>query len=434
MNTSGRFSWPDPINPTFITRDLTLLQKERDQPPIPLSRVMLIELIPHSLYIVPPDVYSKFSNVSGLQAGRVLSRNLKVSQRIHGSVQKDIHQCFISFDGVYTAQRSFGRIDRRYKAEEIPANNQLAGVLDYLLRQSWELHRLEDDDREEFVLYAIGAADEYGSPIDAHKVEAQQRTRQVSQLEDSRGRFNPGRLPLVCLAGERQIYLRTQSVRCIGRRMGFREAVLEYYISRIRDLCRTSLRSLHQKLKGEWLGHAPHRTARIVKQEAERLQRMAQKFRSIVVRPFCRALIHCADELDEATKLLYRAARQRRAELIEEARTAIEKVYRSLKLVECHWRLEDVLLLVSDLHDRKRAIGASEQCAWYKELESIYRTLVQADPVTGKKLEHQFQRRVLPHVVPHVYLSIKALMEMECGKDSDFTKVRQELKLACEPL
>lgn len=443
MQEPINFRWPDPQEPKIITRDLTVLRNRRRRvkkneskpEPLVLRGVKLIELIPHCLYEVPIDCHETAEGVRELRAGCILSRNLKLSERLNsGPVEEDVKQCFISYDGVYKARRGVGHADRRYRSREIPANKRLAGSLDELVRASWELHKVDEDGHEAFVLIAVQAAKRYGKPIDGTKVAAQKRTLQAGTLIDTKGRFNPSRIPLICFAGENKIASRIQAVRGIGRRMSFREVVLEHYIDRLREIVQDVSRSQQHRLREEWLAPSLKRTPKLVRQEAERLEDASKRLRTIVTRPFSRSFTRSADDLDAAAQLLREAANGRNGNTILNAKELIGQVFRATIQLDCHWRLEEVLLQLGILEDRGDQLEASRQLMWHDELRAVHKILVRVELTTGKRLEHGFKGPVLQRVIPHVHLADAHLMRVLAHGGSDLVTMKEELDKAVEPL
>ncbi len=455
------FCWPDPQEPKIITRDLTVLRNRRRRikkgeakpEPLVLRGVRLIELIPHCLYEVPVDCHEMTNSVRELRPGCILSRNLKLSERLNGGrieeevkqprrplgsglrpSQSEASEVFISYDGVYKARRGVGHADRRYRSREIPVNKKLAGTLDELMRTSWELHKVDEDGHQAFVLVAVTAAKDYGKPIDQTKRRAQARTLQAGTLVDTRGQFNPGRIPLICFAGEHEIASRIQAVRGIGRRMSFREAVLEHYIDRLREIVRDVSRSQQHRLRKEWLAQTSERTPKKVREEADRLEDAARRLCAVVTRPFSRSFTRSADDLDAAARLLREAANGRNGDSILKAKELIGQVFRATIQQECHWRLEEVLLQLGVLEDRGEKLEASRQLMWHDELRSVHHKLVSVEPITGRRLEHGFRGPVLQRVVPHVHLADAYLMRALRQGGSDLESMKEELDKAVEPL
>lgn len=448
------FHWPDPQEPKLITRDLTVLRNRRRRTksdlragsgsagkggakpePLVLRGVRLVEIVANCLYEVSADCHDLAKGVRELRAGCILSRNLKLSERINcGSVEEEMKQCFVSYDGAYKARRGVGHADHRYRSREIPANKKLAGSLDELVRTSWELHKVDEDGRQAFVLIAVQAAKQYGSPIDEIKVAAQKRTLQAGTLIDTKGRFNPGRIPLICFAGEHEIATRIQAVRGIGRRMSFREAALEHYIDRLLEIVRDVSRSQQHRLREEWLAPTRERTPRLVRQEADRLQDAATRLRAIISRPFSRSFIRSAGDLDAAAQRLREAASGRDGDFIDRARDLVGQVLRATIQQECHWRLEEVLLQLGILMDRGDELDPSRQLMWREELRAVHKILVSVEPITGKRLEHGFKGSVLQRVIPHVHLACAHLMRVLAQGGPYLPTMKEELDKAVEPL
>ncbi|TAL49796.1 hypothetical protein EPN81_04600 [Patescibacteria group bacterium] len=444
MITSNRFvfHWPDPQEPKIITRDLTVLRdrtrsrKGEPKPaPLMLRGIKLIELVAHCLYEVPVDCHELAKDVRALRSGCILSRNLKVSERLNkGSIEEEWKQCFISYDGIFKARRGVGHVDRRYRSCEILANRKLAGTLDELVRTSWELHKVDDDGREAFVLIAVTAAKEYGKPIDETKQRAQARALQAGTIADKTGRPNPGRIPLICFAGEHEIASRIQTVRGIGRRMSFREVVLEHYIDRLREIVLDVSRSQQYRLRDEWLAPTAWRTPKKVREEADRLERAAKRLRAIVTRPFSRSFSRSADDLDTAAQLMREAADDRNGIRIARVKEIIGQVFRATVQLECHWRMEEILLQLGILEDRGENLDDSRKRRWHVELRAIHHKLVSVEPFTNQRLEHGFKGPVLPRVVPHVHLADTYLMRVLSQGGPDLESMKEELNKAVEPL
>lgn len=327
-----------------------------------------------------------------------------------------------------------GHADRRYRSREIPANKKLAGTLDELVRTSWELHKVDEDGRIAFVLVAVRAATNYGKPIDETKRRAQARTLQAGSIIDTTGRFNPGRIPLICFAGEHEIATRIQAVRGIGRRMSFREAVLEHYIDRLCEIVREVSRSQQYRLREAWLAPTKERTPRKVREEADQLEFAAKRLRSVATRPFIRSFTRSAHDLDEAAKLLREAANGHNGDTILKAKELIGQVYRATVQQECHWRLEEVILQLGILEDRAEELEDSRQLLWRDELRAVHRILVGVEPITGKRLEHGFKGPVLQRVIPHVHLAGAHLMRILAQGGPDLVAMKDHLDKAVEPL
>lgn len=421
--------WPDPWAPVYVVRDFMLLRDGED--PLPVVQMRLIELIPGCLYEIPArEPHDHLDRVKELRTGKLLSRNLKISKRKNGeAAEEEDKQCLISYDGIYKARRGLGRADRRGKGIEIPDLKNWDGSFNTLMRTSWELRRAEPEEKAEFVLVAVGAVERHVRVLDEDKRKALGRTLQTVSLRD-----RPECIPLVCFAGHNRLIARIQAVRGIGRRMSLRELVLEHYIDRLREICHDVAISQEYRLRKHWLVPGPKRTPRIVRQEADQLEAAARRLRLIVTRPFSRAFARVADDMDEAAKLLREAANGRNGDTIERVKEIIGRIYRSMKQLEYHWQLEEIMLQAAVLQDRNDTPSVSQQSTWHEELRFVHRRLTSVNNLTHKRLEDGFKRPVLPHVVPHVHLADVHLMRQLSDGGPDLEKMYEELRTACDPL
>lgn len=421
--------WPDPWAPVYITRDFMLLRDGEDT--FPIVQMRLIELIPGCLYEIPArEANESLDRVRELRPGKILSRNLKISKRKNGdAAENEDKQCFVSFDGIYKARRGLGRADRRGKGIEIPDLKNWDGTFETLIRTSWELRRGTPGEKVEFVLVAVGAAERHIHVLDEDKRKALGRTLQTVSWKDQ-----PECIPLVCFAGHNRLIARIQAVRGIGRRMSLRELVLEHYIDRLREICREISVSQDYRLRRAWLSPSPKRTPKVVREEARQLEHAAARLRQIATRPFSRTFTRVAADMDEAARLLREAASGRNADTITKAKEVIGRIYRSMRQLEYHWQLEEIMLQAAVLQDRKDSPSGSQQSMWHEELRFVHRRLTSIDSLTKKRLEEGFKRPVLPRVVPHVHLADVHLMRQRSDGGSDLEKMYEELRTACEPL
>lgn len=427
-----RFEWPDPWNPVFVTRDFTLIQDGEE--PMSVQGMRLIQLVADCLYEVP-DSGSAEETTRGLRHGCILSRNLRLTERFTGGdLSEQAKQCFVSYDGVYKARRGLGRADQRGNAREIPDLRTWTGSLEELLRMSWKLRKDGSGDQTRFVLTAAVAAEDHRRVIDRTKIEALARTLQAGSMLDKRGRFNPGRIPLICFAGQRQLAMRIQAVRGIGRHMSFREVVLEHYIDRLSEICRDVMRSQEYRLRSDWLAENNKRTPQKVRVEAQRFEDAARRLRQIKIRPFCRSFTRASDDMNEAAKILREAAENRDVDKIANSKVVIGRVYRSMRMLEQHWRLEELMVQCANVLDHGSDLSYARRRMWHSELCGVHRVLTHVDKITRQKLENGFVNPVLHRVVPHVYLADASLMRSQADGGTDLRTMYAELRIACSPM
>jgi hypothetical protein len=451
---------PDPMEPVVITRDFRLLRTRNKgagrQSPLDIKNFALIELVPHCLYEVPSHGPGVLADVPELAPGRILSRNLSVSERLNGDGELGYgQQCFISFKTVYTARRGMAHAETRGRSVELPALRTWDDTFNWMVKTSWTLHLVGEGEKQEYVLVAAALLDQHGRVIDKRKVEALRRSLQAGDLKDSIGRFNPGRIPLIIFAGQKQLAKRIQGVRGISRRMSFREAVLEVYIDRLRLMCRQIADSQLHRLQSRKLfgddrllppqargaASSEERSTKTVLKEAGRLDSVAARLETVVTKPFDRSIKHTVRDLRDAAKTMVEAAEVAgtdgpdvAATVMLRVRDPLMRVYHSMKLRELHWQLEELVLQTAVLMDRSETISASRKRVWGEELRFIHRRLTRPDPMTGKLLDHGFSREVRASVFPHVHLAIVHLMRQHADGGPDLKNVDKELRKACAPL
>jgi hypothetical protein len=436
-HSNFRFLLPDPMNPRVVRRDLKLLLGDRKAAPVELKEVALIELIRGRLYEVPEDAHPEQSKYLELKRGRILSRNWKVSKKFNDgkSPVLDAQQCFTTFADAFRARRGTGRVDRVGRARKIPALVDWRDGLQKLTRSSWKLRRVDVDGQGAYVLQAVSLMHGHAGVRDEDKVSALARTAQAGDPLDSLGRFNKGRIPLQCHGASNSLHRRTQAVRGIGWNMNFRETVLEAYLDALQTFCREVSFSQEYRLQDHWLVHDSGRTAGTVRIEARRLLEESVDLRKITTLPFGWALSRSADDLGRASELLFEAANSLDPSKIVDAKAFISRVYRSMQLLECRWRLEELLLQVSVMQDKQLELGASTQRMWIEELGFILGKLSRRDPLTKKGLDHGFRGLRMARMRVSYVVAARAAVARELSEGGpDMDGFHAQLKLACDPL
>lgn len=418
-----RVTWPDPFKPLFTTRALTLTRSKRE--PLAIEGIKLIVLVNKCLYLVPEDGY-------GLKAGQVLARNLDLTERRGGSREQPGTEQFVAFESLFTARRGVSKIDPGQGVETVDLEAWLKD-LDWMVRTSWTLHLADEEGEGQYVWRAEQAASARARVRNEHKSSAQGRTVQAASVKDSRGRKNPGRIPLICFAGERELHRRIRQIRGIGHRMSWRQVVLEHYIDRLREVIQQISRDAHYRI-GSPLLFGDKRTRRTVLTQADQMDFEAGRIQAVVGRPFSRTFVHVAEDLC-ATAIQFRdAAKELSGEIMESAQATLRKIYRSVRMLEFHWRLEELLLQASDFKASGKELEQSQKTAWHNELRRVHWLLTRPDPFTGERWEEGFQRRVLPHVVPQIHLADVHLMQTVEDGGPDFEGMYDRLREACAPL
>jgi len=418
--------WPDPERPVVISRALTLI-KDKEEPSV-FMNVKLEVLVNGVLYLVLEDR-------DGLRRGNVLSKNRQLTKKHGGSEERPLSHCFICYDNVNDARRGIGRLDGTYRLLEIPNLREWQDRLDWIMQRSWTLHRVGDEEQQRYAWFAAQTVEEHRSVRDERKVHALQKTRATVSILDRLNRRNPGRIPLMVSSADLSLVRRTQAVRGIGRRMEWRGVVLEAYIDRLRAKCREIQRAVQQKLSSDSV-FSEKRTPRTVRLCSERMSAYSEHLRTLGARPFSRAFEHAAADLGQAARYLHEAAEERSGDKIEQAKGLLHRVYRSMRMLEFHWRLEEVLVVVAAAHHRGKELSGSELVLATEELASIHSRLNAHEELTGEPFEHGFERHILPRVLPLVHQARGALMNVRHGKSNgtSYTSVAYgHLKAACAP-
>ncbi len=414
-----RVKWPDPWEPVYVTRPLTLARGGHR--PLQINALKLIVLCNHCLYLVAEDKH-------GLRTGQVLARNLDLTRRRGGKQGELETEQFIRFENLNAARRGVSKYDPGQGVEQADINRWLAD-LDWMVRTSWTLHRADPDEQAQYIARAENTAAARSRVRNEEKVEAAGRTSQASSPIDSIGRPNTGRLPLICFAGERKLHDRIQQMRGIGRRMSWRELVLMHYIDRLREISKQVRRDAEQRWKSSPIAGPKRRPSRLL-QEATRMRWEAGQLRKLIGRPFDRNFLNVARDLEEAADQMQAAAAARDSSLIEQVKATLRKIFRSSQLLVFHWDLEELLVSISTHQVSKQGLTPQQRRLWYNEVERIHRMLKGRESTTNEPWEKGYRRKVLPRVNSELQLAKVNLAQ----KNLNLKQAYEHLKGACAPL
>ncbi len=415
------FKWPDLHNPQIIERTLVLSLSKKDNRVV---TVRVVVLIGRCLYLV-------HEKQDGLREGQVLSRNLELTREIGYNPDLDAEQVFIVYDSLFDARRAFSRINPQYREVEIPELVNWKWDADWLLRQSWTLDEADSQRRSQFVLRAGDRANKHARDRNQEKVAAQGRTRRVALETDVTGRRNIGRIPLMCGAIERGLQRRVQSVRGIGRRMDWRAVVVEHYLDQLRQECFLLRRCAQSALITKAIFEPGSRSAPAMRKLAMRMAHYATQLATIRARPFNRTFRHASHELTEASRLLTLAADAREGTYANLAKAQLATTYRSMCLLEQHWRIEDILTTVSTLFHRRKKLQTDQVVMMKDELIDVLGHLERPDPHTGELIHAGFKR---PDTVEDTMLRLRSCIALLSQESIKLKDLRIQLKAACRPL
>ncbi|MBI2475463.1 hypothetical protein HYV69_03510 [Candidatus Uhrbacteria bacterium] len=353
-----------------------------------------------------------------------------MTRRKGGDTTEPSEQVFVRYKSIFDARRGIGRVYGRYNEIEIPELRRWKIDTDWLLRTSWTLHRATKEQEEQFVWQAERRIREHERDKSEIKIDALKRFVKISTLTDSLGRRNTTMIPLVCCAVDRSLEARTQQVRGIGRRMDWRAVVLEYVIDQLQTECRSIRRATQEALQASDI-FGQNRTPKSLRIRANRISDYIRFLKTVQVRTFTRVFNHVVSELEEAAELLHDTADKRNTQHLERVRLLFGKIYRSMILLEQHWRLEEVLIVVSSHVHNVEVLSADQIRLFTEELDEVHRTLTNQDPVTGVHIDTDFETDVLPTVVGSVLSCLTNLR----GEGGVFLpSLYNDLKTACKPL
>ncbi len=423
-----RVVWPSLDRPIHIERDLVFVQGRANGTEGEkkfLTAVALEVLVNGSLYVVIREGH-------GLRKGQVLSRNMKLTEVGDGDRHDPSSHHFIRYDDVYNARRALGRLHGNYKRAEVPSLRGWSSQLNWMMEMSWTLHKAGEGDKNQFVWVAEQLIDQHGRVRDSNKVSAIGRTRKAGTKTDATGRVNTGMIPLLCSAANRSLTRRIQAVRGIGRRMDWRAVVLEAYIDQLREQSQVIGRAAKQRLASAHV-FGDKRTKGSVERHANRMRSYAERLGQIHARPFSRAFMHVGAELLLGASSMSYAAETLDSDRMEESAAILRRIYRSMKMLEYHSRLEEILVLVAEAHHRGVEVEGRTLTLCIEELSRVHSLLTQNDSFTGESLEEGFRNSVLARVVSSMQLARLALLHGVADGESKTSVAYKNLKEACAP-
>lgn len=417
--------WPDILKPVVIERDLILLLKSDHC--VAVVGIKLEVLVNGCLYIVVTEDYN------GIRRGEILSRNLKETKKRGGSLEDPRSHVFIRYSDINAARRGIGRIDGTYRKVETPNLSEWRKQLDQMMRLAWTLHRV-DGPEEKFEWIAEQAVYKNKRVVDEKKVQAHKKTVKAASKKDKLDRHNTGMIPLLCGAADDRLFGRIQTIRGIGRRMDWRGVVLENYIDQMRSKCQEIQRDVEQKLSSDTL-FGDKRTTQRVRHSASDMHGYAKHLRMFNVRPFMHALAHAADDLESAATRMDEAATNANASKMEDVGCILRRIYRSMRLLELHSHLEEVLVIVAEAHHRKTTVQGDILAKCIDEIQFVQNAFSKNDPFTRELLEHGFVRKFLAMPKQNINIARFALArQMSDPSNRLHTDTAYEyLKAACAP-
>jgi hypothetical protein len=161
----------------------------------------------------------------------------------------------------------------------------------------------------------------------------------------------------------------------------------------------------------------------------------ADHLATIPARPFSRAFHHASLDLRTAAASLDDAADNRNQKVMEVAASILRRVYRSMRMLELHWRLEEALVVVAAAYHRKMPLTDAEKLMCSEELNRVRFELSSTDEFTGELLEKGFANQILPNVNMEIRLALAEVVRdhVVINKTTPVAGAYEHLKLACAP-
>ena len=406
----------------FEERGLLLRTRGKEEPLV----LHLQVIVPHSVYLVQADEH-------GLKAGQVLVRNLELGRRLGWKNPAYECQMFVRYDNLFDALRAMSRLNPTYKAVEVPAMEAWRANADELQEMSWTM-RVEDVDGQlVYHAQAWKAIDAHKHVENAHKEKALDQMQRAAKVTDRRGRFNPGRLPLMLLTVDLALWARIQEVRYIGQRMDYRAMALQMFIDACDNMVETTRLDLKQLLRPAGV-FGEGRSTKKMQEAAQRLKISASPLYLIKIRPFSHVFANVAKDMADASALMYEAGIRKDPIKADQAKMLIHRAYRSLVLLQRARFIHEVLATVSSIIHQKIVPDRAEMLDLRLSLVAILQKFNEQDHFTHEDLELGFRNPVLPRVLAHLELALTNLKLFEDDSVKRFRAVHRHLKAAVAPL
>ena len=425
----GVLSTLDLMNPQFDDhRSFTLRMRGKNEQHLTMR---LQVLIPGSMYLVPDGC----DESTGLKKGNVLIRNLDLQQRLNGGVAVTYNQqLFVRYHSVFEAYRAMSRINPTYKRVEIPMVENWLCDTDQLMKLAWTLTTKNvGKSHVEYTATAHEAARPSELAENTHKQAAYKQTMRASHVKDRSGRINAGRLPLMLLSVDVELWKRIVQVRGIGHRMDFRALVLDLFIQKMMEAVKCTQGDLVHKLRPAGV-FGTDRSPNKIREVAKHFRASAAHLKTLVARPFSHVFDHVVEDLESAASLMDIAALKRSWQLMDDAESFLHCAYRSLAMVQQSWLIQEVLTTVAAAKHRKEELTVSEIAAAEFAVEAFLKTTSQNESYTNEPFEQDFANPILPRVRPQLVSVLEHLDLILSDPSGEHTKlVYKHLKAAVAP-
>lgn len=390
-----------------------------------LKAVLKVEvLIDGVLYVAAKDHVDEEHGID-VRSGNVLSLVLKASDPAGP-------KRYAKYRGVYDALRGLSDVQGTYEDVETPRNRRWHDTLRWMLHVTYGIRTASLDQKEAYQQAGFAALAENLAVRDPGKVVALRRTADATRLTDARGRYNPGRLPLILWSASELVGRRMADTRHIGHAIDRRVHVLATYVDELRRVvqgCETFVRHLHDACPAFFPGTTTRGTEealqKVAAKEARRLLKGAEILAAIHARPFgSRSFRHMADDLRTAAGHL-------RVGVYGEARAALHKVLRGIFLLQVMWEMQEALSTLHFVRSRALVLSGTDVERLKAVLEGFVKRLDRDD------LDHDFEQPVVADAVARLEEALEALTgysdrpEHRARALRKADEVHEHLKKAC---
>lgn len=395
-------------------------------------------LIPKSMYVLMqiPD------GMQGFKPGQVLVRNLELTRRAHGAKASYDQQIFVRYDNLFDAYRAMMRLRPHYDGVEVPEMQNWLQDSDKMMHLAWELTAVDIGSHVEYQAIGYAKARKHARVRNDDKKHAVKKTVKATSVQDVRGRFNAGRLPLVLLSVDTALWKRIRAARGIGHRMDFRAVVLELVIMKLLYEAKTAQEGLKHLLRRGGIFDSPRKPSEILR-VCETMRMTADALSRLAFRPFKHVFDHCVKDMYSAIAFMEASLggtpecpqgthATRDPMQLAYAKVSLNRAYRSLEMIKFAWLIQELLVTVSGIYHRKEIL--SLECAKQLgdsvlEIQGLMRT---ADTFTSESWEKDFRNPVLDRVDESLACAEDKMSFG--GSRADLALARKHLKAALAPL
>jgi len=381
----------------------------------------------HAQVLIPRVLYVPVADSSGLREGGLLSRNLRLTEKLDGFTGDPARDRMQTYeDGIYSMIRTLMRLPHQYLRGEVPRLDRWRATLRFVTQFLRQLSRATPEQRTLFAHETLSRAAAHDRDTDPGKVFARERTREIGQTVLKKARVDPASLDQLVWSSDMALQRRISGSRIIAERADYRFVVCAHVLDsvfvRLRWL-RENVHVLHDNQ--EVFGIT--RTSNRILAAAEHLRLFSRKrLTQVHLRPMQRTVSYILAEMETCARALENGQFGKAQELLR-------RISRSIFLLDVRRRLEEVLLGVSQVVYCSTPLTRVQIWDLLGELQTIENMLKAPDPRFGEPIELGFHRKVIPEVLPMLADARGATLTYGT-RGGNAREVYALLKAACGPI